>query len=87
MVLRSLVPGVSLARSEDFGAYAQGAGRADLERAAAAAGVAPDDVALLVSYRTGAPAPRSTSWRACARACSTKPCPPSRSGRRCRSTS
>ncbi|MBI1944908.1 MAG: alpha/beta hydrolase [Deltaproteobacteria bacterium] len=56
VVLRSLVPGQSLARSEAFEAFARGEGKADLERAAAAAGVAVDDIALLVAYRTGAPA-------------------------------
>ena len=66
VVLRSLVPGQSLARSHDFEGWAYGDGRADVERAAAAAGVTPDDVALLVSYRTGAPTEELAGARALA---------------------
>lgn len=53
VVLRSLVPGTSLARSDAFEAHAHAAGRDDLARAATVAGVGVDDIALLVAYRTG----------------------------------
>lgn len=73
VVLRSLVPGQSLARSEAFEARAQGAGRADLEQAAAAAGVSVDDVALLVPYRTVDPSAEMATARALALAAGPPP--------------
>ncbi len=71
LILRSLVAGLSLARSSDFDAHAQGAGRGDVEHAARVAGVSVDDVALLVTYATVDPNGEMAQARALARAAGT----------------
>ena len=73
VLLRSLLPGQSLARSDDFEAHAQGAGRADLEKAAVIAGVSPDEVALLVPYRSADPSAEMAAARALALAAGPPP--------------
>lgn len=73
VLLRSLLPGQSLARSEGFEAHVQGAGRADLEKAAQIAGVSPDEVALLVPYRSVDPGAEMSAARALALAAGPPP--------------
>lgn len=73
VLLRTLVEGQSLARSDDFEAFARGEGKADLERATAAVGVSPDDVALLAPYRTVEPNKEMAQARALALAAGVPP--------------